>query len=163
MYYTGIIKNTWPEEFNFPWVRQPLKKEETETWDNKGYKVKNYSGLMYDNKNPMPDWIKEIGNSFHYLQNKTYTLYKMETCDIMPTHIDHFETYCRLFDVSKIQIRRAIVFLKDWSPGHYFEISGKGFSSWSKGEYVLWDCDEPHAAANIGIEPRYTLQITGHV
>ena len=32
---------------------------------------------------------------------------------------------------------------------------------WRKGEYVLYSADVEHAASNIGIEPRYTLQITG--
>jgi hypothetical protein len=26
-----------------------------------------------------------------------------------------------------------------------------------------WTYDTPHMAANIGLEPRYTLQITGHI
>jgi len=28
---------------------------------------------------------------------------------------------------------------------------------------IEWAYDTPHMAANIGLEPRYTLQITGHV
>jgi hypothetical protein len=28
---------------------------------------------------------------------------------------------------------------------------------------VEWQYDAPHMAANMGIEPRYTLQITGHI
>jgi hypothetical protein len=163
MFQTGSIKNNWPDDLNFSWLRQPLKDSEISLWNSQGYSVKNYSGLMYDNKNPMPDWIYDIGNNFTNLKNKTYTIYQMNTCDIMPTHVDHYETYCKIFKVDRSQVLRIIVFLKDWMPGHYFEISRTGIVNWKKGDWVMWDCDEPHAAANIGVEPRYTLQITGHV
>lgn len=163
MFSTGSIQNNWPEDFNFQWVRQPLKDSEIELWDSLGYRVKNYSGMMYDNKNPMPEWVIDIGNNFPELKNKTYTIYKMDTSEIMPTHVDHFETYCRIFNVDRSSVKRVIVFLQDWRPGHYFEISSVGVVNWNKGYWVKWDCDEPHAASNIGIDPRYTLQITGHV
>jgi hypothetical protein len=35
--------------------------------------------------------------------------------------------------------------------------------SWVAGQTVEWQYDAPHMAANMGTEPRYTLQITGHV
>jgi hypothetical protein len=163
MFKKGSIKNNWPEKFDFEWLRQPIKDSETAEWDSKGYIVKNYTGLMYDNKNPMPEWIFNIGSNFPELKNKTYTIYKMTTCEIMPTHIDHFETYGRLFSVEKSKVFRVIVFLKDWSPGHYFEISNQGIVNWKKGDWIMWSNEEPHAASNIGLESRYTLQITGHV
>ena len=59
--------------------------------------------------------------------------------------------------------RRVLLFLEDWKPGHYFEMNSIGYTDWNAGDYVEWDCTVPHAASNIGIEPRYTLQITGHV
>jgi hypothetical protein len=36
-------------------------------------------------------------------------------------------------------------------------------TKWTAGTVVEWTYDTPHMAANIGLEPRYTLQITGHV
>jgi hypothetical protein len=163
MYKTGSIKNIWPDCFNFDWINQSIQDSEKDLWDSLGYQVKSYTGHMYDNKNPMPEWVIDIGNNFPDLKNKTYTIYKMLTCEIMPTHIDHYNTYCRIFNVERSQIFRVIVFLKDWYPGHYFEISNRGVVNWKKGDWIMWSCDEPHAASNIGVEPRYTLQITGHV
>ena len=46
-------------------------------------------------------------------------------------------------------------------PGHYFEYDSRGLVNWKKGDYVMYSTDTPHAASNIGIEPRYTLQVTG--
>jgi hypothetical protein len=163
MFTKGSIQNNFPDEFNFQWIRQPLKDSEIAGWDRLGYKVRNYSGMMYDNKNPMPSWVEDIGSNFPELKNKTYTIYKMETCDIMPVHVDLFERYSKIFSVEQINVKRILVFLKDWQPGHYFEIGGIGVVNWKKGDWHQWDCDVPHAASNIGTEPRYTLQITGHV
>jgi nitrite reductase/ring-hydroxylating ferredoxin subunit len=53
--------------------------------------------------------------------------------------------------------------MEDWKPGHYLEVSGKGFVNWGAGDYFMWKNFCPHAAANIGIEDRYTLQITGEL
>lgn len=163
MYTLGMINPSWDETFDFPWKKQPLKESETTEWTEKGYQVRSFSGWMYDNKNPMPDWVHEIGNNFPKLQDKTYVIYKMETTEIMPVHVDHYETYMRLFNVERKDIRRVIVFLKNWESGHYFEIANRGLVNWRKGDYVEWTADEPHAASNIGLTPRYTLQITGHV
>jgi len=46
------------------------------------------------------------------------------------------------------------------------DILGKSFdlsyNLGKSGDWISWNYDTPHMAANIGTEPRYTLQITGH-
>jgi hypothetical protein len=56
-----------------------------------------------------------------------------------------------------------LVLLEDWKPGHYFEVAGTPYVNWHSGDIVEWVYNVPHAAANIGLEDRYTLQITGHL
>jgi hypothetical protein len=56
-----------------------------------------------------------------------------------------------------------LVLLEDWCPGHYFEVAGIPYVNWHAGDIVEWVYNVPHAAANIGLEDRYTLQITGHL
>jgi hypothetical protein len=51
--------------------------------------------------------------------------------------------------------------MEDWKSGHYFEIDGKPLVQWKRGDYAIWNYDVPHMAFNMGIEPRYTIQITG--
>jgi hypothetical protein len=41
------------------------------------------------------------------------------------------------------------------------EIDGKPCLEWKRGDYVCWNFDVPHYAANFGVDPRYTMQITG--
>jgi hypothetical protein len=78
---------------------------------------------------------------------------------------DLYLKYIDLFDLKGQEhtIRRAIVFLEDWQPGHYAEYQDVAFVNWRAGATIEWTYDTPHMAANLGLTPRYTLQITGHV
>jgi len=161
MWTKGKCPVIWDEEYKkFDYVRQPITGEESVAWRRQGYSHKNTTGKMYDSRNPMPDYVDEIAQMLN-LRNPGFVFYKMETLDIMPTHIDHYNTYCKVFKKERQEVRRAIVFLEDWKPGHYFEVADRAFVNWKAGEFVLWHPDTPHAASNIGIDPRYTLQITG--
>jgi hypothetical protein len=51
--------------------------------------------------------------------------------------------------------------MEDWKSGHYMEVDGNPIVNWNRGDYVMWNYDVPHYAGNFGIEPRYTMQITG--
>lgn len=161
-YTQGIIEVFWDQSYrNFPYERQPLMDYEIESWRKRGYvNFDNFSGQMYSSKNPMPDWIRKFDDLFN-MKNQTYLFYKMSTLEIMPEHRDHYQTYIRLFNPKVENIKRVLVFLEDWRPGHYLEIDGKGLVNWRAGDFVKWDNFTPHAAANIGIEDRFTLQITG--
>ena len=161
----GNIGQFWTKDqySDLPFERQPLQQYEIDKWVELGYDhVKSFSGMMYDNRNPMGEWVSKIGNLFD-LADQTYTIYKMQTLEIMPEHVDHFSTYMRLFGAEYKDIRRVLVMLEDWKPGHYLEIDGVGFTNWIAGDWFMWESDVPHAASNIGVEDRYTLQITGTV
>ena len=161
MYHKGFVPKIWDDEYKkFYYVRQPITGEEADTWRSQGYTHETTTGKMYDSRNPMPDWVNTIANLMN-LRNPGFVFYRMDTLDIMPTHVDHFNTYCRVFNKDRKEVRRAIVFLEDWKPGHYFQVDNVGVVNYKAGEYVLWAPDVPHAASNIGVEPRYTLQITG--
>lgn len=164
MYEISSIPVSWNKSFkNLEYMKQPVTQTEIDDWKSKGYYHDNFTGNMYDSKNTMPAWVEGIGEFFPQLLNKTYTIYRMDTLEVMPTHVDHFRRYCKIFNVDRSKVRRALVFLEDWKPGHYFEVAGKGVVNWKAGDYCMWEPDVDHAASNIGIEPRYTLQITGHV
>lgn len=157
----GRLPKIWDETYKtFDYVKQPIMQSEIDEWQSKGYYQSSYSGSMYGGKNPMPAWTNEL-SSILGLTNCGYVFYKMKTLDIMPEHVDHFNTYTQVFNVDRKEVVRALVLLEDWKPGHYLEVQGKAFVNWNAGDYVLWDADVPHAASNIGTEPRYTLQITG--
>ena len=161
MWYKGTVPKIWNDDFkNFDYTRQPITGKEADTWREQGYTHETTTGKMYDSRNVMPDWVSKVAEMIN-LHNTGFVIYRMDTLDIMPTHVDHFNTYCRVFKQQRKDVRRAIVFLEDWKPGHYFEVGGRAVTDYVAGEYVLWHPDVPHAASNIGIDPRYTLQITG--
>ena len=163
-YYTGHINKFWDNEFkDFTYIKQPVTDQEVHEWKTMGYDcVKSFTGMMYDNKNPMPNWTHKFNNMFG-LKNQTYNFYKMQTLEIMPVHKDHYRSYVKIFNADPANVCRVLIMLEDWKPGHYLEIDGKGYVNWTAGDFFFWKYDVPHAASNIGIEPRYTLQITGEL
>jgi hypothetical protein len=138
----------------------------TESWLKAGYRC-NFTGAMCDMRQTQPSWNNKFVEHFEGLGWKDVgtSYYRMDTCTILPVHQDTYKRYVELFKLEgqEHSIRRAIVFLEDWASGHYLELDNIPVTGWRKGFTVIWAYDRPHMAANIGLTPRYTLQITGHV
>lgn len=136
------------------------------TWLSLGYKC-NFTGAMCDMRYRQPIWNTKFIDYFSILgwKNVCTSYYRMDTCTILPLHKDTYKKYVEIYKLQENvkSIRRAIVFLEDWYSGHYIEVNNRGYTNWSKGFCVVWQYDELHMAANIGMAPRYTLQITGHI
>ena len=146
------------EEFNDP--------ENLHRWLELGFENR-FTGDMCDMRRPQP-WFnqqfidiytekgwKDIGTSY----------YRMWPGTILPNHQDLYKKDVEVFDLrgKETSIRRAVVYLEDWKSGHYAEFKERAFTGWHAGDVVEWYYDTPHLAANMGTEPRYTLQITGHL
>jgi hypothetical protein len=137
-----------------------------ELWTSQGY-ANRFTGDMCDMRSQQPRWNqtfldiytemgwKDIGTSY----------YRMTTGTTLPVHSDLYVRYIELFGLAgqEHRIRRAVIFLEDWRSGHYFEGAGQAVTGWHAGDAVEWIYDLPHMAANVGLDPRYTLQITGWV
>jgi hypothetical protein len=163
MWKISNVTPCWDNSFKeFSYVKQPIKESEIVEWRNQGYYQQSFSGEMYGFPNPMPIWVTTVAEEIGF-KDCGYVFYRMRTLDIMPVHVDHFETYIKIFKASRSSVFRAIVFLEDWKPGHYFEIDAVAITDWKMGNYVIWDAETPHAASNIGVDDRYTLQITGKI
>jgi len=138
----------------------------SEKWLEAGYPDK-FTGDMCDMRSPQPTWNqrfidifaaqgwKDIGTSY----------YRMNTGTVLPTHGDLYLRYIDLYNLQgqETKIRRAVIFLNDWEPGHYSELQDEPFVNWTAGSTLEWSYNTPHMAANLGLTPRYTLQITGHI
>ena len=86
----------------------------------------------------------------------------MRPGDVLPCHSDTYQRFCNIHGITDISsIRRYVVFLEEWSSGHYFEIAGQAVTGWSAGDWVSWTGGTVHLAANLGHKDRYTLQLTG--
>ena len=158
----------WSDEFkSLNYVNEKFNdKVSLKKWRELGYSDK-VTGDMCDMRSPQPKCNTQFLNIFTEMGWKDIgtSYYRMSTGTVLPTHSDLYLRYIELYNLQgqEQNIRRAVVFLEDWKPGHYSEINGDGMAFWTAGTTIEWQYDAPHAAANIGIEPRYTLQLTGHV
>ena len=158
----------WDDEYkHLEYINESFNDIPLQTqWLKQGYADK-FTGDMCDMRSLQPSWNqrfidifkgqgwKDIGTSY----------YRMGTGTILPTHGDLYLKYIDLFGLKGREhtIRRAIVFLEDWQSGHYFEAMSCPHTEWKAGATYEWTYDTPHLAANMGLTPRYTLQITGHI
>jgi hypothetical protein len=137
-----------------------------EIWHNQGY-TSRFTGDMCDMRASQPSWNQRFIDMFQGQGWKDVgtSYYRMNTGTVLPTHGDLYLKYVDIFNLHGREhtIRRAIVFLEDWQPGHYAEYMDRAYVNWRAGAVIEWTYDTPHMAANLGLTPRYTLQITGHV
>jgi hypothetical protein len=137
-----------------------------ELWTSQGYANK-FTGDMCDMRGQQPRWNKTFIDIYAEMGWKDIgtSYYRMTTGTILPMHQDLYVRYVKLFNLAgqEHRIRRAIVFLEDWKSGHYFEGAQAPFTQWKAGDVIEWMYDAPHMAANMGLDPRHTLQITGWV
>jgi hypothetical protein len=162
------VERFWDDEFKtLDYINEPFNDPETvELWMRQGYHSK-ICGDLSDMRHRLPTWANRFIDIYTQLDWKDIGLafYRMPTGTVMPTHSDLYKRYIELFDLQGREhtIRRALLLLEDWKPGHYLEVNGKPYVNWQAGDTVEWIYDTPHMAANIGLEDRYTLQITGHL
>jgi hypothetical protein len=158
----------WDNEYlDLEYIHEPFNDPlDVAQWMNQGYQSK-VCGDMADMRGRQPSWNHKFIKHFEDLGWKDIgtSYYRMSSGTVMPVHQDRYVKYVDLFNLKGQEhtICRAIVFLEDWKSGHYLEVMGKAYTGWSAGQVVEWDYDTPHMAANIGIDYRYTLQITGHL
>jgi hypothetical protein len=158
----------WNDEFmHLDYVNESFNDpESTARWLELGYANK-FTGDMCDMRSAQPSWNPVIIDIFHQMgwQDIGTSYYRMMPGTILPTHQDLYKKYIDIFGLQGQEhtIRRAVIFLQDWQPGHYFEGMDEPVVKWRAGDVVEWCYDTPHMAANIGTTARYTLQVTGHV
>lgn len=162
------LPKIWDDEFKtLTYINEPFNDPVTQCqWESQGYQAK-FTGDMCDMRHALPAWSNQIVEIYQALgwRDIGLSFYRMSTGTILPVHQDVYRRYVQLFDLQGKEqtIHRALIFLEDWKSGHYLEINGQARCNWRAGYTVQWVYDVPHMAANIGLEDRYTLQVTGHV
>jgi len=167
-WHKGFIKPFWSKisYTKLDYKRLPFNNDsDIQKWRNQGYTQKYFTGLLCDMNSDHPKYVKDFIDWFSKIYNAKnigVSFYKMPTSVILPTHNDTFKKYRSLFKCKLKDCFRIIVFLDDWQPGHVFEIDGFPITKYKKGDFIFWNNTTPHMAANIGLKPRYTMQLTGH-
>jgi hypothetical protein len=164
-WYTLHVEDPWwtiEDFYNVEYEHSPFNDAlTTKYWKKIGYEEQKFTGSMYGMPNEMPDWVGRFQKVFPW-DNWSWQLYRMEPGCILPAHSDTYRKYKEVNALKNTKkVWRAVVFLEDWQSGHYFEIDSTNLSYWKKGDYIVWNDQCRHIAANIGELNRYTLQITG--
>jgi hypothetical protein len=158
----------WSDEYKqLEYVHEEFNdKNKIAEWLELGYPNK-FTGQMCNMQKTQPEWNSQVVDIFTASNWKDIgtCYYKMDPGTILPMHQDLYKRYVDIFNLQGKEhtIRRAIIFLEDWQSGHYLECCGDAIANWSAGTVVEWKYDAPHLAANMGVTPRYTLQVTGHI
>lgn len=147
--------------------REPFNDPDSvDLWKTQGYSG-HFTGFMCDMRRIQPTWNNRIIDIFQSKgwQDIGTSYYRMDTGVILPNHRDLYKTYVNLFKLQgqEQKIFRAVLFLEDWQSGHYAEYDNEPLVNWRAGDCVIWKYNTLHMAANLGLKPRYTLQITGHI
>lgn len=124
----------------------------------------HYNSMVIDicqQDEKLPDWCYQHLSNWN-LKNPSMALHRMQPGRYLPLHSDLYGAYKKINSINDYSMQRIIVFLEDHKPGHMLDIAGTVHNSWSAGDWVSWQDDTVHAAYNLGLEDRYTLQITGH-
>ena len=159
----------WDEEYTrLDYVKEPFNDPATvATWQNAGF-LGPFGGSMCDMRGQQPSWNQkfiDFFQTYEHWKDIGTSYYRMEPGTSLPTHVDTYKRYIELFDLKGREdtIRRAVVFLEPRKSGHFAECEGQGYADWVAGFTLVWSWNAPHAAYNMGLEPRYTLQVTGHI
>lgn len=131
----------------------------------------NSDGLL-----PIPDSLNEHNTIIHQVFWDEYpdSFAKMFGIDIVtvssikqnpgntiPWHRDMFHKTKTLYPNDKRILVRANVFLEDWKRGHFLQYEDTPVTSWRAGYTIVWDSSVAHTSMNAGLEPKYTLQVSG--
>lgn len=80
---------------------------------------------------------------------------------VIPWHRDTFYQIGQQFP-NRLETKvRANIYLENWKMGHFIQYQDNVSTHWKQGQGFLWDSDILHLGANAGMEPKYTLQVSG--
>jgi hypothetical protein len=108
----------------------------------------------------------DLPEEYHIFAKKIFTDYSLSVIKQMPgqtipEHFDTFYQFSKNNSCTKEQVCRLNFFLEDWKSGHYFELLGEPFVKWRKMNFKVIRYGQPHLSGNMGLVPKYTMQITG--
>ncbi len=88
-----------------------------------------------------------------------------EPGNIIPVHRDMFFKINNEYPDDKRTKVRANMFMENWKFGHVINYldddTWRNENDWKAGDGIMWDGTVQHLGANVGLENKYTLQVSG--
>lgn len=145
-------------EYNREYFKDPGQESD---WIVSGHQHEALCVELHVVKSMYP-WMQYITDYFPEVDNLSFCFSRFPPGTYLPTHIDRYAFYSRANQVQDpSKIVRYVLFLEDARPGHILQVDQTIYHDWPAGLCVGWTYDTPHLAANLGLQDRYTLQITG--
>jgi hypothetical protein len=120
----------------------------------------------YNDKNTQYYQSFDLPDEYHTFAKSIFSEYSLSVIKQMPgqTIPEHFDTFYKFSEKNncrKEDVCRLNFFLEEWKTGHYFEIDDEPYVKWGKMSFKVIRYGHPHLSGNMGMEPKYTMQITG--
>lgn len=83
------------------------------------------------------------------------------TGNIIPWHKDRHFYFKQTHPEDQEYVVRFLVFPQNWQTGHLLQVGNSILSHWIAGDVVLWHPDRMHLSVNVGMNDKWTCNITG--
>ena len=150
--------------------------------DNFGHQIKEYEEL-YSRFGGLPASYNKANTIIHQLWwNKQQIDYKnigdqlgidvmtvstirQDPGNVLPIHYDTFFLIGQNHPQRRELKVRANIYMQDWKLGHHLEYEKDDqwhiSYGWRAGDGLIWDSTHLHLSSNAGMEPKFTMQISG--
>ena len=130
-----------------------------------GYNESNthFKQIVFSKKELMPNWCKKM-IKLSKLKNAYLAVNMNPPGSINPWHYDTYQGILNKNQGTENTLKtviRILIFIKPWHWGHFLQVGNQIITHWKVGDVYTWDYQRYHLASNSGIEPRYTVAITG--
>jgi len=95
------------------------------------------------------------------LEHGIVTLTRQDPGQILPWHEDKFYLLKKQHPNDSRMIVRFLTFFQDWDIGHMLQVQDEIIYKWKQGDTWIWSPGTMHLAANVGLTPKWTCNITG--
>lgn len=135
--------------------------EQLNQWKSAGHNV-DLMSFNAHRPGKLYDWCAHLPQYFNNVRDLKFCFHQIPPGHYLPSHIDRYDFFKSINNIDNTaSIRRYIVFLEDRKDGHFLTIENNVYANWRAGDTVAWTGDAKHSAINLGLENRYTLQVTG--
>jgi len=129
------------------------KQEQVSIWSSLGHELKGAEWFMYYYGHLGMSAVTDLQIPIDIDGPFNWWYSKINPGSVFPLHVD-------TFDVTSNKTRRLWIPMQDYQPGHIFIYEGKMLDDYRAGD--VYEFENPkawHGAANIGFEPKISLQL----